>query len=94
MVEDVAYIWDVCKDNSSLIQDQSKNYCRVSSLQSSFECAECPRHFSMGYEVTDKESSVSACSYARQSSVAGTCDREERGELFRIKSQLRNSIPN
>ncbi|GBN79982.1 hypothetical protein AVEN_94280-2 [Araneus ventricosus] len=86
MDEDVAYICDVCKDNSSLIQDQSKKYCRVSSLQSSFECTECPRRFSMGYEVIDRDSSLgyeaidreslSACSYARQSSIAGTCDRE------------------
>ncbi|GBO23669.1 Zinc finger protein 234 [Araneus ventricosus] len=93
MDEDVAYICDVCKDNSSLIQDQSKNYCRVSSLQSSFECTECPRSVSMGYEAIGRQS-LSACSYARQSSIAGTCDREECGECFRIESQLRNSIPN
>ncbi|GBN79981.1 hypothetical protein AVEN_94280-1 [Araneus ventricosus] len=84
MDEDVAYICDVCKDNSSLIQDQSKKYCRVSSLQSSFECTECPRRFSMGYEVIDRDSSLgyeaidreslSACSYARQSSIAALAE--------------------
>ncbi|GBM50752.1 hypothetical protein AVEN_212512-1 [Araneus ventricosus] len=48
----------------------------------------------MGYEAIDRESSLSACSYARQSSIAGTCDREICGECFRIKSQLKSSIQN
>ncbi|GBN63422.1 hypothetical protein AVEN_146572-1, partial [Araneus ventricosus] len=57
----VSYACDMCTENLSSRQTRHKIYCRVSSLESSFVCAECSTPFSMGYEVTDREQSSYAC---------------------------------
>ncbi|GBN44370.1 hypothetical protein AVEN_121827-1 [Araneus ventricosus] len=57
----VSYACYVCKEKLSSRQTRHEIYCRVSSLESSFLCAEYSTPFSMGYEVTEREQPSYSC---------------------------------